>query len=494
MNRGHVAGWAVAIALVGGGACGGGQQGDTTQTGTGDVPDRLAAGDGAGPAAAGDPVSLGSTRKAPPPAMRVPENAALMQTVAPAKGFVDGPFAFNGAGGRIVYVNADAAELCEVVVLDLALGTEVMRLPITAFTTAPLSVADVIDGEHFLVTARPDPESTAVVAAIVDKTGKVGKKFGPATDIVRLTYEGEDALVVYNRAEKPAPKKGQSKVTHTVEVFALATGKRIGKKGTLVTDLAGFSDKLDFRLNHWAEGYTRAVGIKGGQYDKKQDQRSPDVEGWYDVPRATFSKKISIADVTEHTTRFQVLAQHSNEAWFVMVKDELSGLVAYTGQAGPTPIELAESWRHYLAKSFVVQPPGVDGVIYFTLEIDPVHQEAVDRKRAAEKWIDLYKLPSGTARATRVARLPIEDDFPGMTWRARETEWAVLPRHVGLDRGGPRLLVYSTRPGAVPAPAPASTPAPAGPPPAPVMTPSPGRAPAPAVPAKPATPPAPPPK
>ncbi|HUS64756.1 MAG TPA: hypothetical protein VMZ28_09455 [Kofleriaceae bacterium] len=469
MNRGNVAGWAFAIALAG--ACGGGQQGDTTAQTTGQVPDRLAAGDGAGTDAAGDPISLGATRKARD---RVPENAVVVQTVTPAKGFVDNPFAFNGAGGRLVYVNADAAELCEVVVLDLALGTEVMRLPITAFTSAPLSVADVIDGEHFLVMAHPTPDSPAISAAILDRTGKVGKTYGPATDVTRITYEGEDALVLYTRTEN-VPKKGKPQATHTVEIFALATGKRIGKKGTLVTDLAGASEKLDFRINHWAEGYTRAVGIKGGQYDKKEDQRSPDVEGWYDVPRATFSKKIPIADLTDHTTRFQVLAQHSNVPWFVMVQNELSGLVAYTGQAGPMPVELGESFRHYLPKSFTAQSPGVDGAVYFTLEIDPVHQEAVDRKHAAEKWIDLYKLTPGTTRAARIARLPIEDDFPGMTWRAREDVWAVLPHHLGFDRGGPRLIVYSTRPGAAPTvPAPtAPAPAPLGPPPAPVMTPAP---------------------
>ncbi len=486
MNRG-IAGWAFAIALAG--ACGGGQQGDTTAQSGGQVPDRLAAGDGAGAAAAGDPISLGATRKS---RERVPENAAVLQTVSPPKGFVDNPFAFNGAGGRLVYVNADAAELCEAVVLDLALGTEVMRLPLTAFTSAPLSVADVIDGEHFLVLAHPTPDSPAISAAILDRTGKVGKTYGPATDVAHLTYEGEDALVLYTRTEN-VPKKGKPQATHTVEIYALATGKRIGKKGTLVTDLAGVSEKLDFRINHWAEGYTRAVGIKGGQYDKKEDQRSPDVEGWYDLPRATFSKKIPIADLTDHTSRFQVLAQHSNEPWFVMVQNELNGLVAYTGQAGPTPVELAESFRHYLPKSFMVQSPGVDGAVYFTLEIDPVHQEAVDRKRAAEKWIDLYKLAPGTTRAARIARLPIEDDFPGMTWRAREDVWAVLPHHIGFDRGGPRLIVYSTRPGATPAPtapAPASpstapgapaapaapakpSPAPSGPPPAPVMTPAP---------------------
>jgi hypothetical protein len=474
------------MALVGAsGACGGTQGGDTAENPTnGQVPDRLAGGDGNAPGPDGEPVTLGGTRTSPRPKDRVPENAVVVQTVAPTRGFIDTPFAFNGAGGRLVYVNTDAAELCEVVVLDLALGTEVMRLSTTAFTTAPLSVADVIDGEHFLIAAHPTPDSDAVAAAVLDRTGKVVRKFGPATDLVRITYDGEDSVVAYHRSEK-TPNKGKPEATHTVEVFALATGKRIGKKGVLVTDLAGFSQKLDFRVNHFAEGYTRAVGIKGGQYDKKEDQRSPDVEGWYDIPRATFAKKIPIANVTEHTTRLQILAQHPNESWFATVAQDLSGIVAYTGQSGPTPVELAESFKHYQAKSFVAQPPGVDGAIYFTLEIDPVHQEAVDRKRAAEKWIDLYRLSAASPRATRVARLPVEDDHPGVTWRARETEWAVLPRHVGFERGGPQLIVYSTRTGASPAAPAVPGSAPATPPP-PVMTPTPAASKAPPAAAPPA--------
>lgn len=432
------------------GACGGGQS-DTTGAGRGgdQVPDRLAAGqspDGAGGPAGGEgggENSLGGTRK---PRERVPENAAVAHTIAPARGFVDTPFAFNGAGGRLAYVNTDAAELCEIVVLDTNLGTEVLRLPLGAFTTAPLSIADVIDGEHFLVMTHPAPDDPGVKAAILDKTGKVVRSFGPATDLVRTKYDNEDVVVTYQRDEKPPKKGGKPVVTHTVEVFSMATGKRIGKKSSIVTDLAGFSEKLDFKLNHWADGYTRAIGIKGGEYDKKEDQRSPNVEAWYDVPRATFGKKIPIADVVEHTKRLQTLSQHSNESSFILIPNALAGLVSYTEQGGPTPIELAEPFRHYLHTSLIAQKPAPDGSIFFTLEIDPVHPDAVAQKRAEEKWIDLYLLAPGTQRAQRLARLPVEDQHPGITWRARTSEWAVLPRHVGFERGGPKLILYSIKP------------------------------------------------
>jgi hypothetical protein len=412
--------------------------------GPGSVPERLADSSATPTPADGSthPENpLGQTRKAKD---RKPQDAALLHTLTPVRGFIDTPLAFDSAGGRLLYVNTDAADLCELVVWDLGQKTEVMRVDLKAFTTAPLSVQDVIDGEHFLVLAKGPGEGT-VAGAIIDRKGAVTRKLGPATDIVTTQYDGQDAVTVYRREElAPKKKKDRPGIRHTVDVFALGSGKRLGKRAVMVTDLAGYSQKLDFKLNHWMLGYTRAVGIKGGEYDRKEDQRSPNIEAWYDVPRSTFTRTSPITDVVEHTKRLQLLAQHSNESTFLAVAPDLSGLVAYSDGAGPTPIELAEPFRHYLHTSFLLQPAQPGQPLFFTLEIDPVNPDAVERKRAEEKWLDLYMLTPGANRAARVARLPLDDDQPGYRWRARPTRWIVLPRHVGFERGGAFLLIYET--------------------------------------------------
>src|SRR6185503_13511723 len=159
--------------------------------------------------------------------------------------------------------------------------TEVMRVDLKPFTTSPLTVQEVIDGEHFLVLAKGPTDGT-VIGAVVDKKGAVTRKLGPATDIVRTQYDGQDAASVYQREEiAPKKKKDRPAVHHTIEVLALASGKRLGKRAVITTDLEGYSQKLDFKINHWLLGYTRAVGIKGGEYDRKEDQRSPNIEAWY---------------------------------------------------------------------------------------------------------------------------------------------------------------------------------------------------------------------
>jgi hypothetical protein len=444
--------WGTAMALAAGAAlvaaaCGGSQRTPAVPGGEASTPHRAtgtsAPGTGSPDDDAASASDLAQTRTAKD---RKPQNATLLHTVTPVRGFVDSPLAFDAAGGRLLYVNSDAAELCELVVWDLNTKTEVMRIDLKPFTSSPLAIHEVIDGEHFLVIAKGASEGT-VAGAIIDRKGAVTRKLGPATDIVRTQYEGTEAVSVYQREEiAPKTKKDRPIVRHTVEVFALQSGKRLGKRAVIAADLEGFIKKLDFKINHWAHGYTRAVGIKGGEYDKKEDQRSPNVEAWYDLPRATFARRLSIPDLVEHTKRRQVLAQHPNESTFVAIAPDLSGLVAYNEGAGPTPIDLAEPFRHYLHTSFLPQPARPGQPLFFTLEIDPVNPDAVERKRAEEKWLDLYMLAPGVRRAQRVARLPLDDDQPGYRWRAQSTRWVLIPRHVGFERGGPSLLIYETRP------------------------------------------------
>ncbi|HLU66784.1 MAG TPA: hypothetical protein VKZ63_10935 [Kofleriaceae bacterium] len=439
MKRRGVAPWALAGALSLF-ACGGTQQ--AAPANDRPLPDRLAGGTVAEEPAAQDPAGgddnpLGRTRRLPE---RGPEGAALAREITPDRGFIDDPLAFDGAGGRLLYVQADTADLCDLVVFDLAAGAEVARVSLKAFTTAPLAVED-IDGERFLVRARPATDSEEVVAAVIDRSGAVVKTYGPSTDVVRTSWGGQDAVAVYRRAEKTQRK--QQRVVHTVDLFALASGKRLGRRATIDTDASGYSKKLDFRLNHWAAGYTVAIGIKGGEYNRKKDQRMPDVEGWLDVPRGTFSKRLPITEVIEHTRRMQLLAQHSNRGRFVVVAQDLSGLILHGGEAAPAAVELAEPFNHYLRDSLVVQDAPADRPLFFSLAIDPVHADAVKEKRAVEPWLDLYRLDPGATRAERVARLPIADGDPGRTWVAAPGTWAVVPRHVGFARGGPSLQIYA---------------------------------------------------
>jgi hypothetical protein len=363
------------------------------------------------------------------------KGAKLTASVAPDHGFVDSPLAFDGAGGRLLYVHTDAAELCELVVLDLATGAEVARVDISGYTTTPVALSFVGDGDRFLVVSRIAEDAPAQ-AALIDIRGKVVRKFGPATAITAITYDGQAAVSLYSRREKKTGKlRG---IEHSVEVFALATGKRLGKRAKLVTNLDAKSKKLDFKINHWLDGYTRAVGMVGGEYDKVEDQRAPDARAIYDLPAGVFASRTPVANVIDNLKQLSVLAKYPNEHVFARVSDNLASLERYADGAATT-LSLAESFRHYDPTSLVYQA-GTDGRLYFTLTIDPVNPDAAARKRAVPVWIDLYEVAAGSSKAIRRARLA-PPRGPGIRWIATPGFWVVVPRHVGFERGGPRLDV-----------------------------------------------------
>ncbi len=367
-----------------------------------------------------------------------PQGASLAVKIKPQAGFVDDPFTFDGGGGRLLWINADADKRAELRIVDLAqAGAQLATIDISKFTTSPIRAEFVLDGNRYFVVAR-DAEDAPLTAALIDGTGKVVRRFGPATDI-RLRQAARPQVVTYNRVQQ-TPKKGTPTVLHTVTIYDLATGKRTVQR-QMVADESGMVPKLDFRIVAFADEYTKVMGIKGGVWDKKEDQRTPDVEAWYDLATARFISKVDIADVMAHARKQKLLADHPNQEPFLMVAEDLSGLQLV--EAGiPRTIELAEVFHHYDHKSLQTQPAAPGATLYFTMTIDPVHSDAVAKKRAVTPYIDLYELKPGARKATRRARLERTGNF---RFRATAEHWAVLPLHVGFSRGGPELRVYALK-------------------------------------------------
>lgn len=381
--------------------------------------------------------------------------AKLVNTIKPPRGFVDDPFAFDGAGGRLVYVNADAARLAELRVIDLTQnGAQLAAIDISGFTTTPTRVEFVLDGDHFFVVSRPAKDQPAV-AALIDNKGKVVRRFGPADDIVLTEDRGQPIVVSYTetsvapakkhhkkRGKKGADKGGKAEpsIEHTVSAVTLDRGKVVVKKRSLVTDASGYDADLDFRISYWADNYLRVVGVEGGSWDAKEDQRSPDREAWYDMRTGTISKRIEISNLIRFTQRLALLAEHDNQPQFLVVAADLSGL-RLEGENVSDAIKLAEPFHHYKPGSLQWHP-SVDGGFFFTLTIDPVNPDAVARKRAVPEYMDLYELAPGAKKAVRRARLLLKGKRK-YRWQATPDNWIVVPLHIGFDRGGKQLQIYA---------------------------------------------------
>ena len=364
-----------------------------------------------------------------------------VKTIKPMRGFIDDPFVFDGAGGRLLYVNADAGYLAELTVIDLTQGAaQLQKIDISRFTTTPVMVRFIDEG--FFVVSRPSDQDKAT-AAVISPKGKVVRKFGPATDIALTSRDGTPVVALYTRTEKTKKGRGGKVVSHLhkVEVLGLAKKKRYGKAKVLIADDKGHVRKLDFTIKQWARGYTRVIGIKGGRWDAKQNQRSPDTEGWYDMVNGVFEKSVDITDVMAHAHRMRSYAAHPNQDEFLAVADDLSRLQLMT-HTGTTTVELAEAFSHYDPKTLEYQPTE-DGLYLFSLKIDPVHKEAAARKRADPEYLDLYSYRSGDAKAVRLARFLLSDKKKRrMSWRATEEYWVLVPRLLGFSRGGKELQIF----------------------------------------------------
>jgi len=348
-------------------------------------------------------------------------------TVAPARGFVDDPIAV-GVGGRIAYIETDGAERAEVVLLDQG---EKARFSLPAATGVPLALAWVGTGDAarlFLVTRADDGRQRGVV---YDLAGKAVRTFGPVSDVTLLTAGGPPRVALHRQS------RGKSGVIrHEIELVDVDTGKSIGKGHALDVDGDGRAERLDFKVNHWLDGWTRAAGIHGGTWNKKEDQRSPDQYAEYDLMAGKFAAEAAIGDVVAHTRRMKVLAQQPNPGLFVRMSDDLATVELWR-DGKPQAIELDQPVAQYDGASLSGVSEG-PGRVWIGLKVDPVNRAAVSRKKADPEYLDLFLVDGN--RAVRKARILAPKKR--LRWGVNGDLVWVVERNVGFDRGGKSLTLY----------------------------------------------------
>jgi len=226
-------------------------------------------------------------------------------------------------------------------------------------------------------------------------------------------------------------------IKHTVDLMALETGKKVatGKAFELDKDT---NKKLDFRVNHWADGWTRVSGLKGGEWNKKDNQRSPDTEATYDLVSGKFLENKPIADVVEQRKRFASLADAGGQLELLKMAWDNTAVVVWARGVSRS-VGIDQSLQDYDPKSLqgIV---AADGSAWLALKIDPVNAGAVNRKKADPEYLDIFKLDAGATKAVRKARIPAKDlrfkfgTIDGYLW--------LLERSTSFDRGGRSITIY----------------------------------------------------
>jgi hypothetical protein len=355
--------------------------------------------------------------------------ATEVAKVKPAFGFIDDVVANDDK--RVAYVVTDAGSHAEVHVLE---GTQDTTADISALTTHPTALR-LFGARAFVAGMTADDQQ---LGALIELTAK-GKL--PAGRAVFKTPVVEHVAVIKRDGKLVAAlddtTDAKTGVRHQVSLVALETGKRLAVGKPFEVDAKNTNAQLELKVNHWADGMTHAFGLKGGEWDKKENQRTPDVEATYDLVTGKFIDKKPIGDLFEQRKRFAVLASVTDHVEFVRMTED--GKAVELWRAGkPTPVMLDQPITNYDAKSL----QGVinaDGSAWIALKIDPVNADAVARKKADPEYLDIFQV-TPDAKATRKSRI-LATGVRHLFGVAGDNFW-LLERSSGSDRGGKALTFY----------------------------------------------------
>jgi hypothetical protein len=336
-------------------------------------------------------------------------------TAAPSTGFVDD--AVTADNDRFVYVAADGTNQAALHVVTIATGAEQI-VDISTLTLQPIALQLV--GQRVLVVGNDaNKQSAALVELAGKKAGSAVYKLAAADHITPIVRDGKPRIAVHR----------VTGTKHTVELVAIENGKRVQAGKPFDTE----DKKLDFRVNHWSDGFTRAYGIKAGEWDKKEDQKAPDQEAMFDLVTGKLTTT-KIADLFDQKRRFAALAG-GGTLDFIRFSQDNTALQLWRG-GKMTVLALDQKLTDYEPKS--LQAVGD----WFALKVDPVNADAVARKRADPEYLDVFRVADGKAvRKARVLAKGIRHRFG-----ATGDRFWLIERNASMERGGKSVTLYTLTP------------------------------------------------
>jgi len=382
----------------------------------------------------------------------VPVPAKPRLTVKPERGFVDDAFALDAGGKRLALIRTDREQFQRVEIHDLGAP---QGAAVAGFDVPPTreieSMQFLPDGAGLLLIGPTADGGQA--AEVTDLTGKVLGKAALAGRFAVATRGHESMLVMLERREGQG-KPGQ--LAYVVSPLKLPTLKPAGKPRTYP-----LTDEGALRVNGlvpvgFFDGYSRLLARRPGAYDKKKDARQPDGQAVVDLLSGKTVSSGPIEDAYGWARLTRLRQDHPNRTAFVQLAGVNAGpavpgdaaakaatgveLVDVTGRL--TPLELAVPFRLYDRLTLKDQEGPTPGALTFALEIDPVNPDAVARKKADARALDVYACSLGaTAKEARL-RLRVALDKQPLVWSVAGDRVAVLHRFKSFARGGDRIDVY----------------------------------------------------
>lgn len=371
-----------------------------------------------------------ASAQAKPPALPALTGANEIMKITTPAGFIDDVVAYDSQ--RVAYVVADTGTKAELHVVQLGCTKCIEDKQEIVVDLAPVTMRPtalrLVGQRAFVIGTSEDGNQVAALIDLAKKTPVY--KLGPATHITLVTRSGKQSIAVHRASTTKVGTK------HEVELVSLETGRRTAKGKTLELD-KDHDKKLDFRINHWSDGFTHAGGLKGGVWVKKENQRSPDTEATYDLISGKFVENKPIGDLFEQRKRYQILADAGGQLDFLRMKPDNTGIEIWRkGAAGGVTLDQALSQYDPKTLQGVIN---ADGSAWISLKVDPVNAEAVARKKADPEYLDIFRMSADGAatRKVRILSKGTQHRFgfaDGFFW--------LLEKSKGFDRGGRVLKIY----------------------------------------------------
>lgn len=378
---------------------------------------------------------------APAFAQPAPEAARPSLVLKADRGFIDDPFALDPETDRLALLRTDSASFARIEIVDLGSGKTVKIMP----AGDPQQLFDRIlfapGGGIVLVTRNG--ANGARSAQHYTAEGKPLGFAGPVTDFGLMVRAGQSYLVGWDR--KPG---ASGETTFVLTQYQLDGLARVGKSRSVAITRDGALKAPPLKVLAWQDGYAQILGQRAGGYDKKKDMRQPDRAAVFDLFQSAFVSESEIGDVMGWVAYGQLRRNRPNRTLMAVVTEDHDAVHLVDTAGRRVPVTLAAPMSVYDPLSLQEQDDGVAGVLHFSLSVDPLHEEALARRKADRAYLDLYRarLRSGArgsapaAEVQRVLRAPL-DDRP-VAWAVGGKFAAILRKHKSFSRGAGELEVY----------------------------------------------------
>ncbi len=287
---------------------------------------------------------------------------------------------------------------------------------------------------------RPD-DSAPLTAFLVDMTGKVSAKAGPATAFGRPPDDGTPRASLLVAFDRKLGGRG-AEATYTVTPYTLATLTPAGKPRVHKTDVAGELKAPPIRLVGFYDGYTRILGEKPGAYDKAADARQPPKKMVIDALSGKTTTEAEITDPVGWAVTGQLRRDHPGQSLFVDLNQDGSGVDVIDAMGKKLPASLEVPFHLYDPKTLLFEEGPAPNQLTFGIAVDPLNPEAIKRKKAEMPMLDLYA--ANAADGVVKARGRVFTPRP-VTYRVRAQTLVVLKRFKSFARGGDEFQIFELR-------------------------------------------------